>query len=468
MVDTALVSPGVGARVVPCPRQASYATAAVVPAGRLSFIYLLHPPSVHLTFIRPPMSARPPAPVPPSPPISQPGDPRRLSSTVAWLCAFFAFLNIYAMQPVLPMVMRDFGATPVQAGFTVGATILALALMSPFIGMLSDAAGRKSVVFFSLLGLCLPTALVPFADSLRMLIVLRFLQGLFIPGIVVVLLAYIGEEFAGEAIARLNGIFMSGAVMGGFCGRFITGHLGHLFGWRSAFIALTLLDALGALIVWRGIPASRHFTANRDFGNALRILARHLHNIPLLTACVVGFCVLFSLIGAFTYVVVLLGFPPFSLSVAALANIFSIYLIGAFITHFSGRFIARIGSRTALLIALAVSSGGLCLALLPSLFAVLAGLTLCSSAIFICQAAAFSAIAHNVSEGRSLASGLYYMAYYGGGATGAWVAGLAFEAYGWSGSVLSMILAQAVAAVAAWFGWRQATPTPSSRTPPEN
>ena len=68
------------------------------------------------------------------------------------MCAFFAFLNIYAMQPVLPMVMRDFGATPVQAGFTVGATIFALALMSPFIGILSDAAGRKSVVFFSLLG----------------------------------------------------------------------------------------------------------------------------------------------------------------------------------------------------------------------------------------------------------------------------------------------------------------------------
>ena len=60
------------------------------------------------------------------------------------------------------------------------------------------------------------------------------------------------------------------------------------------------------------------------------------------------------------------------------------------------------------------------------------------------------------------------MAYYGGGATGAWVAGLAFEAYGWSGSVLSMILAQAVAAVAAWFGWPQATPTTSPHTPPEN
>lgn len=389
-----------------------------------------------------------------STPPTAPNTPQ-LSSTVAWLCAFFAFINIYAMQPVLPMIMRDFGATPVQAGFTVGATILALALMSPFIGMLSDAMGRKSVVFFSLLGLCLPTALAPFADSLRMLIALRFLQGLFLPGIVVVLLAYISEEFTGDAIPRLNGVFMSGAVMGGFCGRFITGHLGHLFGWRSAFFALTLLDALGALIVLRGMPASRHFTANRDVGSALRILGRHLRNIPLLTACVVGFCVLFSLIGAFTYVVVLLGFPPFNLSVAALANIFGVYLVGALITPFSGRFIARVGNRAALLMALTVSSGGLCLTLLPSLPAVLVGLTLCSSAIFICQAAAVSAIARYVSEGRSLASGLYYMAYYGGGAAGAWAAGLAFEAYGWGGSVASMIAAQAVAAVAAGFGWRQ-------------
>lgn len=394
-----------------------------------------------------PEKIRPPAPD---------GEVPKMRRTVAWLCAFFAFLNIYAMQPVLPMVMREFGATPVQAGFTVSATILALALMSPFIGMLSDATSRKSVVFFSLIGLCLPTALIPFVDSLRLLVALRFLQGLFIPGVVVVLLAYIGEEFEREAIPRMNSVFMSGAVMGGFCGRFVTGHLGYFFGWRSAFVALTLLNALGALIAIRGMPASRHFTANRDIGKTLRIFGRHLRNVPLLTACVVGFCVLFTLIGAFTYAVVLLGFPPFNLSVAALANIFCVYLLGVFITPPAGRFIARIGFRTSLLAALAVSVGGLCLTLIPSIPVIITGLAICSSAIFICQAATVSAIAERVKEGRSLASGLYYMAYYGGGAVGTWVAGLAFEAHGWSGSVTVMVLAQSLAAVTAWFGWRKA------------
>ncbi len=388
---------------------------------------------------------------------SAPGEVRQLSRTVAWLCAFFAFLNIYSMQPVLPLVMRDFGATPVQAGVTVGATILALALMSPFIGMLSDATGRKSVVFLSLLGLCVPTALIPFAESLQWLIALRFLQGLFIPGIVVVLLAYIGEEFEGEAIPRLSSVFMSGAVMGGFCGRFITGHIGHYFGWRGAFVALTLLNALGAAIVGFGVPASRRFIANRNVGAALRILGRHLRNVRLLTACAVGFCVLFSLVGTFTYAMMLLAFPPFNLSVAALANIFCVYLVGVFITPLSGRFIAKVGFRAALLLALAISSSGLGLTLIPSIPAIIAGLTICSSAVFICQAATISAIADQVKEGRSLASGLYYMSYYGGGAAGAWVAGLAFEAHGWSGTVGAMILAQGLAAAAAWSGWRAKT-----------
>ena len=63
-----------------------------------------------------PAKIRPPAPD---------GEAPKMRRTVAWLCAFFAFLNIYAMQPVLPMVMREFGATPVQAGFTVSASQMA-------------------------------------------------------------------------------------------------------------------------------------------------------------------------------------------------------------------------------------------------------------------------------------------------------------------------------------------------------
>jgi len=166
------------------------------------------------------------------------GNGRQASRPIVWLIGFFAFLNVYSMQSVLPLVMHDFHASPVQAGATVGATVLAVALVSPFMGMLSDAFGRKRILCLSLFALTLPTALIPAAGSLAAVVLLRFIQGLAIPGIVVVVLAYIAEEFAGGGVARMTATYVGGTVMGGFCGRFITGHAGDLVGWRGAFATL--------------------------------------------------------------------------------------------------------------------------------------------------------------------------------------------------------------------------------------
>lgn len=114
------------------------------------------------------------------------------------------------------MVMDDFHATALQAGLTVGATVLAVGLVSPFMGMLSDALGRKGVICTSLFALTVPTALIPLSHDLNMLIALRFLQGLAVPGIVVVLIAYLSEESRAGNLARMTSTYVGGTVMGGF------------------------------------------------------------------------------------------------------------------------------------------------------------------------------------------------------------------------------------------------------------
>lgn len=379
---------------------------------------------------------------------------KQASRLIVWLIGFFAFLNVYSMQAVLPMVMNDFQASPVQAGLTVGATILAVALVSPFMGMLSDALGRKLIICSSMLALTLPTALIPLADSLNALIALRFLQGLAIPGIVVVLIAYISEEFHANGVARMTATYVGGTVMGGFFGRFITGHAGHLLGWRGAFVTLALLNLMGAVLVLWLLPPSRCFVPNRNISAGFNTLWRHMHHKRLMAACAVGFCVLFSLVGTFTYVNLHLASAPFFLSSAGLANVFSVYLVGVLVTPLAGPYIVRLGFLRALLGALMLSAAGLLLTLWPSLPAVIIGLTVCSTGVFICQSATISAIAQNVTEGRSLATGLYYMSYYAGGAAGTLVAGLAFEAWGWSGSVFSIALMQGLAGVIAVLVWR--------------
>lgn len=388
------------------------------------------------------------------------GDGKLASRAILWLIGFFAFLNVYAMQAVLPLVMQDFHASPVQAGLTVGATVLGVALVSPFMGMLSDALGRKLLVGSAMLVLSLPTALIAWASSLEMLIALRFLQGLLVPGIVVVIIAYIAEEFRAGNVARVTATYIGGTVMGGFCGRFITGHASDWLGWRHAFLLLALLNLLGALLVLKLLPPSRSFVPNRNIRAAMATLWRHLQHRRLRAACAIGFCVLFSLVGTFNYVNLHLAAAPFQLSAAGLANVFCVYLVGVLVTPMAGPYVARWGFLRSLLSALALSAAGLLLTLSPWLALVILGLTVCSSGIFICQSATLSAIAHTISEGRSLATGLYYLCYYAGGAAGSVVAGLAFEAWAWEGAVISIALIQALAAAIALSFWRQ--PAPSS------
>lgn len=377
------------------------------------------------------------------------GDGTQASRPILWMIGFFAFLNVYSMQSVLPMVMQDFQASPVQAGATVGVTVLAIALVSPFMGMLSDAWGRKIVICVSMFFLTVPTALIPMASSLSALVTLRFLQGLAVPGIVVVLIAYISEEFRAGGVARMTATYVGGTVMGGFCGRFFTGHMGNLVGWRGAFVTLAALNFIGAVLVVWLLPASRNFVPNRDLGGALQVLRRHLGNRRLLAICALGFCVLFSLVGTFTYVNLYLAAAPFNLSTAGLANVFGVYLLGVVVTPMAGKFIVRYGFLNSVLMTLAISAAGLLMTLLPWLPAVIVGLAVCSCGVFICQSATISHIANNVTEGRSLATGIYYLSYYAGGAVGTYVAGVAFEGWHWGGAVLSIILFQLLAAVIA-------------------
>ncbi|MCK9516566.1 MAG: MFS transporter, partial [Ottowia sp.] len=163
------------------------------------------------------------APAPAPPPVAGPGH-RRPGALVALTLAMvgvFAFLQVYSVQSILPELQRDLGASVVEVGNAVGVTILAVALVSPMVGMLSDALGRKWLVVACVFVLAVPTALMPLVETTRGLLVLRYLQGLAVPGVTVVTMAYIGEEFRGAAMVRIMTLYITGNVLGGFLGRFL-------------------------------------------------------------------------------------------------------------------------------------------------------------------------------------------------------------------------------------------------------
>lgn len=374
------------------------------------------------------------------------------------LIGMFAFLQVYSIQAILPVLIMDFTATEVQAGMIVGATILAIAIMSPFLGMLSDAVGRKSFIVGALLFLAIPTALIAQSPNIGWMGMWRFMQGLSVPGITVVTIAYIGEEFEGRALTELMSFYVSGSVLGGFMGRFLLGHLHELIGWRAGYYVMAGMTLIGALWVVKMLPASRHFVANPNFRSAMQTLGEHLINRYVVTSCLLGACVLFSLVGCFTFINLHLADTPYELSTGALANIFAVYLIGVVITPLSTTLLRRFGSARTVRVAVIISMLGVLLTLVTPLWGIVLGLAIMSSGVFITQAATISYIAVNVKKGRSLASGLYYMGYYAGGTMGAWLCGIAYARGQWSLTVWLLLFVQVLALLVASIGMVKTNP----------
>lgn len=363
--------------------------------------------------------------------------------TIAMI-GFFAFLQVYSVQAILPVLMTDLKATEVQAGMAVGATVLAIALISPFMGMMSDAVGRKPFIVSSLLMLALPTALIGMASSIHEVIFWRFLQGVSVPGITVVLIAYISEEYSSK-LATMMSLYVSGTVLGGFSGRFFAGHLEHFIGWRYGYMVMAICTLIGAIWAYKSLPRSQNFIISENFRTAFVTLFLHTKNPHVICSGFLGACILFSLVGCFTFINLHLSQSPYLLTPANLANIFAIYLIGMVITPLSTRVVIRFGMTSTILLAILVSITGLLMTLFMPLGIVIMGLTLMSSGVFITQSATISYLTSHVSEGRSLASGLYYMGYYGGGFIGAWACALAYAQDKWLWTVGLILVVQLIA-----------------------
>ena len=344
------------------------------------------------------------------------------------------FLNVYCTQPLLPFLQRLYHASEVEVSLTVGAVTLAVALMAPIVGLFAESIGRKKVIVPALFALTVPTLMAATSNSLHALILWRFAQGLFVPGVIAVIIAYINEEFSGN-VGTVMAAYVTGTVFGGFLGRFVAGVVTSHWPWRSAFVVLGIMNLLGAIAVRQWLPPAENFVRSSNLFGSVRDARNHLRNPRLLAVFGMGFAVLFSLVGVFTYANFYLAAAPFHLTSAELGSIFFVYLLGLVVTPLSGKFLDRSGFRNTALLAMAMSIGGLLLTLVHSLVFVIAGLAFFSSGVFVSQAAATVQTGRVAGRARSSAAGLYVTFYYIGGSIGATLPAWFWEKGGWPACV---------------------------------
>jgi MFS transporter, YNFM family, putative membrane transport protein len=399
-------------------------------------------------------------------PPSQPDHfaPTTKAAAAVTLCGVCAFLELYCTQPILPLLAHIFHASKTGVGMTVSAATLGVAIAAPVFGALTERLPRKRVIVYSILGVSIPTLLAATSTSLAQLIFWRFLQGIMVPGIIAVVVTYIGEEWPPQRVALIMSFYVSGTALGGFIGRISAGILADYFSWRISFLALGLASLVGTAAVAAWLPHGRPrpplpSSASLNFPRQVRAMFR---NRRLVATFAVGFNVLFSLVGVFTWITFYLSAPPFSLSITALSSLFFVYLIGLIVTPFAGYLITRIGLRAGIGGAITCAIAGVLLTLVPSLPIVIVGLAALSSGVFIAQTASQSHLRVASPPGaRVAAAGIYITCYYLGG-TAAGVAPGAFWAFGkWPACVAFIVLMQLIALTIALIGWRTPAATPS-------
>ena len=353
---------------------------------------------------------------------------------------------------MLPMLQGVFHVPTSRISLIITVSTATIASIAPLVGLLADRWGRRNIIIPAALLLALPSALAATAATFGQLLFWRVLQGVFTPALSATSVAYITEEWH-EGMGAAMSAYTAGTILGGYAGRTLAALMGAHYPWQYAFLLLGILGFVGALGIWAWLPRDRahHVPHARSPKGAVW---EHLRNPALQATYAVGFCVLFTILAAFTYINFRLSAAPFYWSTSALGFLFTAYLAAAAFTMTSGRWMSRFGYRTTLVGSMALSAAGVVLTLVDRAPLIVAGLTVFSCGIFVAQAAGNSYIGVAATHNRATAVGLYVTAYYVGGTLGGAIPGYFWNSGGWPACVAFILLTQLLTALLVRRNWR--------------
>lgn len=378
----------------------------------------------------------------------------RLAMIALYIAAVAVFCDMYITQPILPLLSHEFQIGPATAGLSVSAVVVLIALASSVYGPLGDALGRKRVMVISCMLLALPTLGCAFAPSFGVLLFFRALQGLLIPGVSGVAVAYIGDQYSGADLGAMVGGFISATVAGGLLGRVVSGLVADLVSWRASFGLFAAVTLLAAVLLATLLPRDRP-RSDASWALAYRGMFAHLGNRRLLGAFLIGGSLFFGFIGIFTYLPYYLSGPEFRLSTGIISSIYIVYLAGVIVSPLAGRLSRRFSRPAIIACGLLIAMTGILGTLLASLPLIIVSLVVLCFGMFTAQSTAPAYVNATATSAKGGASALYLAFYYVGASFGSVLPGFAWQAWGWYGVVAVCLTALVSALLVDWLlCWR--------------
>jgi DHA1 family bicyclomycin/chloramphenicol resistance-like MFS transporter len=169
---------------------------------------------------------------------------------MAMMFATIAF-SIDAMLPAIPQIANEIaGGDRAKAAWVLTSFVAGMGLGTFFAGPLSDAFGRKIIVYVGAV-IYISSAVAAWAtSSLEWMLVARFIQGIGASGPRVVSLAIIRDLFVGREMARIVSIAMTIFILVPAIAPAMGAILINTFGWRGIFPAFIVFSLIS--VIWVG------------------------------------------------------------------------------------------------------------------------------------------------------------------------------------------------------------------------
>ncbi|WP_100332391.1 MFS transporter [Bacillus xiapuensis] len=359
------------------------------------------------------------------------------------VCAsMITYANLYFVQPVMPMFVRDFAISSAEASLSLSLSVLALMAGLLVFGLYSDRIGRRRIMDIGLVCSIIPIGLMPLLPSFASLLVLRMIQGFFLAAIPAAAIAYVSEEVERKSVGLGIMLYIASNGLGGMLGRVFIGYLADEAGWHAALYSLLAAETVLFICYIWWISPSRFFKpSQRTLKEDIRGMVRHMRDVRLLPLFLSGIMLQIAFTGVWTYMPFYLHGEPFGWSLKTISFIYLAYIAGIVGSALAGKLSQFFAKTRILTVGSLFFIGGAVMTLSPSGVWIVIGLVITCLGFFVVHSLMTAIVNERATHHKGGASSFYLFSYYLGVAIGGTLTAFIWEAIGWIGvALLSLML----------------------------
>src|SRR5580698_8687431 len=173
------------------------------------------------------------------------------------LLSFLTALGPLTMDmylPSLPAIGQAIDASTVQVQLAISRYLIGFACGQIVYGPVSDRIGRRPVILAALVLYAVATVVCAIAQSIHVLIAVRFVQALGGAGCIVLARAAVRDLYSGVRAGRELSLMGSITAFAPVSAPMIGGAFQMVFGWRATFVFLMVFAMFAAAMAARFLP----------------------------------------------------------------------------------------------------------------------------------------------------------------------------------------------------------------------